>query len=95
MQITHVDVKKINSSDPKLKGFASVVIDDCFAICNIRIIEKKDKLALAMPNRKIKNTNPEIEAEYIYQDVAHPINAETRAMFEDAILSEYNKIDGE
>ena len=82
MKITSVNVHKKND-ETKMKGIASVLIDDCFAIRDIRIIEGKDGLFIAMPSRK--NANGE------YHDIAHPINVETRKMFEEAILAEYNK----
>ena len=65
-----------------IKCKASVVLDDCFAIKDIRIIQGDDKLFIAMPSRKLANGE--------YSDVAHPINSETRKMFEDAIIEEYN-----
>ena len=82
MKITSINVHKKND-ETKMKGIASVLIDDCFVIRDIRIIEGKEGLFIAMPSRK--NANGE------YHDIAHPINAETRKMFEDAILAEYNK----
>lgn len=82
MEITSVNVHKKND-DSRMKGIASVLIDDCFAIRDIRIIEGKDGLFIAMPSRK--------NSEGVYHDIAHPINAETRKMFEDAIFEEYNK----
>jgi len=84
MKITSVNVHK-RSDDTRMKGIASVLIDDCFAIRDIRIIEGKDGLFIAMPSRK--------NAEGEYHDIAHPINAETRKMFEDAIFEEYNKVE--
>ena len=82
MKITSVKVRKIEKEDSRMKGIASVVIDDCFAVKDIRIIQGEDKLFIAMPSRKY----PDGE----YRDVAHPINGETRKMFEDAIIEEYN-----
>ena len=82
MKITSVNVRKIEKEGSRMKGIASVVIDDCFAIKDIRIIEGEKGLFIAMPSRKYPNGE--------YRDVAHPINAETRAMFEDAIIEEYN-----
>ena len=82
MKITSVNVHKKND-ETKMKGIASVLLDECFVIRDIRIIEGKDGLFIAMPSRK--NANGE------YHDIAHPINADTRKMFEDAILAEYNK----
>ncbi len=87
MQITSVNVKKYDKEESKMKGIASVLIDDCFVIRDIRIIEGNDGLFIAMPSRR-KNDGE-------YQDVAHPINAETRKMFEDAIFEEYNKVEAE
>lgn len=86
MKITSVNVHKKND-DTRMKGIASVLIDDCFAIRDIRIIEGKDGLFIAMPSRK--------NSAGVYHDIANPINTETRKMFEDAIFEEYNKIEEE
>ncbi len=83
MQITSVNVKKIEKEDSRMKGIASVLIDDCFAVRDIRIIEGNDGLFIAMPSRKNNDGD--------YHDIAHPINSETRKMFEDAIFEAYNK----
>lgn len=83
MKITSVSVHKVSGENSRMKGIATVVLDDCFKIKGIRIIEKDDKLMLAMPSRKNKNNENE--------DVAHPLNAETRKMFEDAVFTEYEK----
>lgn len=82
MKITSVKVRKIEKEGSRMKGIASVVIDDCFAVKDIRIIEGEKGLFIAMPSRKYPSGE--------YRDVAHPINAETRSMFEDAIIEEYN-----
>ncbi len=87
MQITSVNVKKIDKEESRMKGIASVLIDDCFAVRDIRIIEGNDGLFIAMPSRK--------NAEGEYHDIAHPINSETRKMFEDAIFEAYNKEEAE
>lgn len=83
MKITSVAVHKVTGENNRMKGIATVVIDDCFKIKGIRIIEKDEKLMLAMPSRKNKNNENE--------DVAHPLNAETRKMFEEAVFAEYEK----
>ena len=82
MKVTSVNVKKIEKEGSRMKGIASIVLDDCFAVKDIRIIQGEDKLFIAMPSRKY----PDGE----YRDVAHPINGETRKLFEDAIIEEYN-----
>ena len=81
MKITSVNVHKKND-ETRMKGIASVLLDDCFVIRDIRIIEGKDGLFIAMPSRK--------NAEGEYHDIAHPINSEMREMLETAIISKYN-----
>ncbi len=83
MQITSVSVRKIEKEGSRMKGIASVLIDDSFAIHDIRIIEGDNGLFIAMPSRKTATGG--------YRDIAHPINPDVRKMFEDAILKEYAK----
>ncbi len=85
MEITSVSVHKIEKENSRMKGIASVVIDDSFAVHDIRIIQGEDKLFIAMPSRKTATGD--------YRDIAHPINHDVRKLFEDAILDEYKKID--
>lgn len=88
MKITKVSVRKVENSNPRMKGTAYVELDECFAIENIRIIERQDgTLFAAMPSKKTASGE--------YKDTCHPINEETRAMFNDAIVEEYNKIKDE
>lgn len=82
MKITSVNVRKIEKEGSRMKGIASVLLDDCFAIHDIRIIEGDNGLFIAMPSRKTSTGG--------YRDIAHPINPETRALFEEAILEAYN-----
>lgn len=83
MKITSVNVHVKETENNKMKGIASVLIDDCFAIHDIRIISGENGLFIAMPSRKTATGG--------YRDIAHPISSECRKMFEDAILEEYNK----
>lgn len=83
MQITSVNVRKIEKDGSRMKGIASVLLDDSFAIHDIRIIEGDNGLFIAMPSRKTATGG--------YRDIAHPINPDVRKMFEDAILSAYNE----
>ncbi|MBQ9181119.1 MAG: SpoVG family protein [Bacilli bacterium] len=85
MKITSVNVQRVEEDprNPKMKGRASVILDDCFAITGIRIIEGEHGLFLAMPSRKTSSGKN--------RDVAHPINQETRQMFEDTIIEEFLK----
>ncbi len=83
MNITKVDVHKVEKEGSRMKGVASVLIDDCLAIHDIRIIEGDEGLFIAMPSRKTNDDK--------YKDIVHPINKETRKMFEDKIFEAYNE----
>lgn len=83
MQITSVTVRKFERDGNRMKGIATVVIDNSFAIHDIRIIEGDNGLFIAMPSRKTATGE--------YKDIAHPINTDVRNMFQEAILEEYNK----
>lgn len=81
MKITSVNVRKIEKEGSRMKGIASVLIDDSFAVHDIRIIEGDNGLFIAMPSRKTAVGG--------YRDIAHPINPEVRTMFEEAIFEAY------
>ena len=81
MKITSVNVRKIQKEGSRMRGIASVLLDDSFAVHDIRIIEGEKGLFIAMPSKKTPTGE--------YRDIAHPINPEVRSMFEEAILDAY------
>jgi stage V sporulation protein G len=83
MQVTSVSVRKIEKEGSRMKGIASILLDDSFAVHDIRIIQGDNGLFIAMPSRKTATGG--------YRDIAHPINPDVRKMLEDAIIEEYNK----
>ena len=87
MKITSVNVRKIDKEGSRMKGIASVLLDDSFAVHDIRIIEGDNGLFIAMPSRKTATGG--------YRDIAHPINPEVRAMFEEAIFDAYENAEDE
>lgn len=82
MNITDVRVRKI-AGDGKLRGVASITLDGEFVVHDIKVIEGDEGFFIAMPSRK--------SADGVYRDIAHPINSETRAIFQSRILAEYEK----
>ena len=83
MEITSVKIRKFEREGSRMKGFASVVVDNAIAIHDIRIIEGDNGLFIAMPSRKTPTGE--------YKDTVHPINQEVRTMFEKEILDAYDK----
>lgn len=82
MKITSVNVRKVEKEGSRMKGKASILLDDSFAVHDIRIIEGENGLFIAMPSRKTATGE--------YRDIAHPINSDIRKMFEEVILEAYN-----
>lgn len=84
MKITDVRVRKVEG-ETRLKGVASITIDDAFAVHELRIIEGNEGLFVAMPSRKA--------ADGTFRDIAHPINVETRKMVEEVVLEAFNNLE--
>ena len=55
MEITSVKVHKTEREGSRMKGYATVTLDDCFVVRNIRIIEGDEKLFIAMPSKKVND----------------------------------------
>lgn len=85
MKITSVKVRRILKENSRIRGFASVVLDECFVVTNIRVIEGERGLFIAMPSRR--------KADGEFEDIAHPITQECRSMFEREIFDAYEKAD--
>jgi len=83
MNITEVRVRKA-TEEGKMKAIASVTFDDEFVVHDIRIIEGKNGLFIAMPSRRTASGK--------FKDIVHPINSEARAKIQEAVLNHYNEI---
>ena len=81
MEITEVRVFPVKE-DEKLKAFVSIVLDNCFIISDIKIINGNKGLFISMPSKRKKDGT--------FRDIAHPLNSQTRKHIEDVILDEYN-----
>ncbi|MFC1807353.1 septation protein SpoVG family protein [Candidatus Omnitrophota bacterium] len=58
MEITEVRIFTRDVEDKKLKAFATITIENCFVVRNIKVIEGNKGLFVAMPSRKIKEACP-------------------------------------
>ena len=83
MKITSVNVRKIEKEGSRMKCIASVLLDDSFAVHDIRIIEGDNGLFIAMPSRKTSTGE--------FKDIAHPINHDTRKELEQFVIKAYEE----
>ena len=81
MNVTDVRVRKI-IPDGKMKAIVSITFDDMFVVHNVKVVEGRNGLFVAMPSIK----TPDGE----YRDIAHPINSEAREAIQNAVLDAYN-----
>ena len=58
MNITEIRVKLVHDQRDKLRGFASLTLDDCLVIRDLKIIEGPRGLFVAMPSRKLHDRCP-------------------------------------
>jgi len=82
VEITEVRVFPVD--EEKLKAFVSIIIDDCFVVSDIKIINGNNGLFISMPSKKRKNGT--------FRDIAHPLNNETRKKIEDKVLTRYREV---
>jgi stage V sporulation protein G len=81
MEITDIRVRKV-TGEGKLKAYVTITFDNCFVIHNVKIIEGKSGIFIAMPSRKTRAGE--------YKDVAHPIHPDFRAELQKQILDRYD-----
>jgi stage V sporulation protein G len=82
MEITQIRIFPVQ--EDKLKAFVSIVLDDCFVVSDIKIIQGTSGLFVSMPSKKRKNGT--------FRDIAHPLNNETRRRFEERIIAKYREV---
>ena len=82
MEITQVNIKRLERKD-NLKGIANIVLDNEFAVNEIKIIEINNRISITMPDVLLRNGK--------YKSIAHPINNNAREKIQEAIIKEYKK----
>lgn len=81
MEIGDVRIREVRNTDGKLRAVASITIDGCFVVHDIKIFERDGEFFIAMPSRKTSDGS--------FKDIAHPLNSETRELLQNVILEKY------
>ena len=82
MEITEVRLRLVKEPG-KLKAAASITIDDCFVVHDLRVVETETGLFVAMPNKRMGTGE--------FRDVAHPINNDTRDYISKLVIDKYQE----
>jgi stage V sporulation protein G len=85
MEITQVKVFPVE--EERLKAYVSIVLDDCFLVSDLKVIQGPNGVFVSMPSKRKKNGE--------FKDIAHPLNRDTREKMERRILSEYERVRAE
>lgn len=83
LKISDVRIRLMQKDDSKLKAVASITIDDCFVVHDIKILEGTQGYFVSMPSRKTPDGQ--------YKDVAHPINTPTREEMNKVVLKAFEE----
>lgn len=81
MEITEVRIHLRN--EEKLKAYATITIDKCFVVRDLKVIQGNTGMFVAMPSRK--------KPDGTFKDIAHPLDNDTRKMLETKILEAYRE----
>ena len=82
MEITEVKIYLANEG--KLKAYATMVIDNCFIVRDMKVIKSDKGYFISMPSRRKKDGS--------FKDIVHPLDSQTRKDVEKRIIDEYLKI---
>lgn len=83
MKVDNIKIKKVENGG-RLLAYASVVLNECFVIHNIRIINGDKGMFIAMPS---------IKSETGHKDICHPINQVFRNTLTTAIIDNYKNLE--
>jgi len=83
--ITDIRITKVDGDD-KLKAFAALVIEDCFLVGDLRVVEGEDGFFVAMPSRRKRDGS--------FKDIAYPLNNNLREEIEEKVLLAYETATG-
>ena len=88
MKITKVQGHKIEKEGSNVKGVVEITLDDCFVVKDIRIIEKEDKIVVAMPSKtvNVKDESGKLVESLIFLDsLKHGLNSTHVSFYENMI----------
>ena len=97
MNITSVRIRKNKNNDNTLLGIASIELDNCLVIHDIKLIRLKDKRIVCFPNKKVKKyvmNDGKYTENFEYSDIVHPSNTEFRKYVEEELYKIYDSEEG-
>lgn len=82
MEIT--EVKIYPTDEGRLRAYVSIILDHCFIIRELKLVEGEEGLFVSMPSRRRRDGT--------FKDIAHPLNSEMRSVIEQKVIAAYNQL---
>lgn len=84
-----VSVTTYEREGSNIRGLVRIYFEDSFIVNNVNILQGKEKLFVAMPSYKTKQTDESGKA--VYQEVCYPVTKEFREKLYEEILAVYER----
>ncbi len=85
LNITEIRITKVEG-DEKLRAFAAMVLDGCFLVGDLRVVEGEEGYFVSMPSKRKRDGT--------FKDTAYPLSNEAREFIERKILLAYESTTG-
>ncbi len=82
MKVTDVRIRRL-TKEGKMRAIVSITFNEMFVVHDVRVIDGNNGFFVAMPSKRTPSGE--------FRDIAHPINAETRAIIQDSVLEAYSR----
>lgn len=82
MQITDTRIRLLDN-DTSMLAVATITIDDCFVVHDLKVINGARGIFVAMPSKKTHEGK--------FADIAHAINQDTRDIIQRTVLGAYQE----
>jgi stage V sporulation protein G len=85
LTITDIRITKVEG-DEKLRAFASLVLEDCFLVGDLRVLENEEGYYVAMPSKRKRDGS--------FKDIAYPLNPDAKEFIEQKVLLAFEAATG-
>jgi stage V sporulation protein G len=83
IQVTDVRVYPVKNGQTKVRAFAQLVLNGCFKVTGLRVIEGDNGLFIGYPSEKGRDGK--------YYEIIKPINRSSLDVIQDTILRQYEQ----